>query len=123
MKKIIYSAGIGILFVNLLFPLIYFFGLNKTTFLIILYSFPLLGVLVAIFIENERLKTEIDKKNLIEKNVIIRTNQSGIFQGIIKNIDDKTITLGTAKRLDLPDAPIAYRIFIDRNEIKSMEVL
>jgi len=127
MKRIIYGAFVGVLFISFLFPLISFLGLNKITFLIVFYSFPLVGVITTLLLENENKELKInnikDIQSIIKKNVILRTNQNASFQGIIKDIDEKIIILERARRLDLPDAPIAYMVFIDRNEIKSMEIL
>ena len=124
MNKIIYALIAGISSISILSTLISSLGLNKITYLILIYS-PLFSSIFTVFLINRENHQKNDEKfeNLNGKNVIIRTNQSGILQGIVKNVEKNMIILEDAKRLDIPEYPKAYRIFIDKNDIKSMEVL
>gem|GEM_PF-4854737 len=124
MDKIMYATIIGVGFISLISPLISSLGLSKTTYLILIYSPFLSAVFTALLIDRENAKKKNETtENINGKNVIIRTNESGIVQGVVKNIEKNMIILEDAKRLDLPGYPKAYRIFIDKNDIKSMEIL
>jgi len=119
-----YATIIGVGFISLISPLISSLGLSKTTYLILIYSPFLSAVFTALLIDKENAKKKNETtENINGKNVIIRTNESGIVQGVVKNIEKNMIILEDAKRLDLPGYPKAYRIFIDKNDIKSMEIL
>lgn len=147
MKNVITGAFVGTMVMNLLMPIVFTKGLNTNESLI-LYSLPLVGALSSLVLEiekndnnfirnsiqNRKINREINvnldnehiKGNIISilgKNIKIRTYSGALIEGILKGVEDSLLVLSSAKRLDIPESIANTILFIDKRDIREIEVI
>ncbi|MEM5861144.1 MAG: hypothetical protein QW758_01210 [Candidatus Aenigmatarchaeota archaeon] len=140
-KNLVVGAFVGTIMMNILMPFIITKGTTNKE-LILLYTLPLVGTLTSLIleIENEERKnnlkkitnSEIKESKAIEKDlnvssflgkeIKIRTYSGAFISGILKGIEDNLLILSSAKRLDVPESIVSSIIFIDRKDIREIEL-
>lgn len=133
-NNVLLGAFVGVLAVAMFTPLITFYGFNSMTSMILLYTLPLVGA-ASVFITEELSPEKRGKEKgmlsvkrltgadgLSVKTAVIHTNMGGVYKGIVSGEEGGMIVLEKASRLDIPESSMLDRLFIDRNDVKRMEM-
>ncbi|MEM7816488.1 MAG: hypothetical protein QXZ20_01095 [Candidatus Aenigmatarchaeota archaeon] len=146
LKNIVTGAFVGTIMMNILMPFIITKGATSKE-IILLYTLPLVGALSSFVIEiekgemkenikrivNSEAKENINKiressirdfniSSLFGKNIKIRTYGGALISGILKGIEENLLILSSAKRLDIPENISSTMIFIDKKDIREIEL-
>lgn len=143
LKNVVTGAFVGTIMMNILMPFIITKGAT-TKEVMLLYTLPLVGALSSFVIEiekEENLKRRINseaKENInsiressarefnissfLGKNIKIRTYGGALISGILKGVEENLLILSSAKRLDIPESVSSAIIFIDKKDIREIEL-
>lgn len=143
LKNVVTGAFVGTIMMNVLMPFIITKGAT-TKEVMLLYTLPLVGALSSFVIEiekEENLKRRINsetKENInniressigefnissfLGKNIKIRTYGGALISGILKGVEENLLILSSAKRLDIPESVSSAIIFIDKKDIREIEL-
>lgn len=130
-NNLLLGAFVGVLAVAMFTPLITFYGFNSMTSMVLLYTLPLVGAASVAITEgissgksgNEKGEKRLSKHDdLGGKIAVIHTNMGGVYKGIVAGEEGEMIVLEKASRLDIPESSVLDRFFIDRNDVKRMEL-
>jgi hypothetical protein len=132
------GAFVGVLGVALFTPLLSVYGFNHTTSMILLYALPFVGALSVIVNETVYFETSENRKKipetreisendgnwngLIGKTVVLHTNLGGVYKGTIGGWKGNLLAMEKTIRLDLPDANLLDHLFVDKTDIKRVEI-
>ncbi|MBU5678960.1 MAG: hypothetical protein QXJ96_00570 [Candidatus Aenigmatarchaeota archaeon] len=143
LKNVVTGAFVGTIMMNVLMPFIITKGAT-TKEVMLLYTLPLVGALSSFVIEiekEENLKRRINseaKENInniressigefnissfLGKNIKIRTYGGALISGILKGVEENLLILSSTKRLDIPESVSSAIIFIDKKDIREIEL-
>ena len=141
LNNILVGAFIGILVLSIFIPVLIVIGFNQTTSLILLYAMPITGAVAGFAIEHRLIIGEkqpnfnaeklVDKptknqehfSNLIGKWVIIHTKMGSAHKGMVKGYDENLLALNYAVRIDISNSDVLDHLFIEKDDIKRIEVI
>lgn len=120
----------GVFVLMILMPIINVFGLNKITYLILLYSLPITGV-VAITVD-EKFSIILtrgvedgkkDKNEFVGKRVLIYTSSGCTYRGKLVSTTGDILRLDNARRIDIPNSLELDHLFISKNDVRKIETV
>lgn len=147
LKNIITGAFIGTIVMNILMPFIITKDATSRE-IMLLYILPLVGALSNFAIEIEKREfgenfnriggkeskkediniinrpnvKDLNISTLFGKNIKIRTYSGALINGILKGVEDNLLIIFSAKRLDTPESISSDIVFIDKNDIREIEL-
>lgn len=137
LKNIVTGAFVGTIVMNILMPFIITKGATSRE-IMLLYLLPLVGALTSLVLEIEKREAdnlkgkiiigekaannEFKISALLGKGIKIRTYSGAFISGILKDIEDNLLVISSAKRLDTPESISSSILFIDKKDIREIEL-
>ncbi|MCD6381574.1 MAG: hypothetical protein J7L43_01175 [Candidatus Aenigmarchaeota archaeon] len=129
LDKILVGAISGIFIISLLNPVVSTFGFNKITYMILLYSIPITGMLSVMAVDlfskrkvGQKVEKDVTRPNLSGKYVIVRTRFGAVHKGRVRAVNEHMLLLDDVMQIDTPESTKLDHLFISKDEIKSIEV-
>ena len=132
-NSILLGAFVGVLAVAMFTPMITFFGFNSLTSMILLYTLPIVGAASVAVSESIKQSGDQGKHEIIArpqenfagimgKGVVVHTHMGGVYKGTVSGYDGSIIMMEKASRLDLPDSTLLDNVFIEKTDVKRIEM-
>ncbi len=136
-NHILLGMFIGVMAISLFTPILSVYGFNQATSMVLLYMLPLVGAATAMTIdslfadkkENQPVLAEVQEHetlyempDIVGKSVHVDAS-SGSYRGHVKFFDEKIIALENAERLDQKEPSALDNVFIERKDVRKIEVL